>query len=827
MNFTILKKISWMAVLFFSVSIHAQTNCISGCNENTFVNTSDPNTIEYDNIISVFHSSIIKEVDGNFKVWGQGIGADRSHKYSPTLLLPSEGYNYEGEVLKVAAGSIAGISNTEEFALLTSERLYYWGTRGYLVNQNIRSGNTFNHNFAPSNAIATEGVSGTNPTGLPMGVAPEDVKMMFGSYGTLVIVTCDGKAYVLSFTGGKNGNGFLNNNNPQTWTRVLTAANTPLENVVAVRGTRSALIALTSDGKLYTWGSDTFLGNGTSSSSRAYATEMTLPAGVVPKMIGMTQAGVSLNKQTYYLLGTNGELWSLGDNSQRQLGDFTNTASTTWVQPQKPAAQGGGSFNDVVWISPNEHDGTHAAINVITSDKKLYAWGSNNGSMIGAPTTSSQNPIYMPGGLGSNDAIIAVETGGHTSVAIKQCSQNYGYVGHKINGSMGDGSTGTSNPTTYSFSTAVAIVCGASTTPKVEDVLKICEVELADLSDALIGQVPPDVTLEWYLDEARQFPVSDPSQVNIGEYYAFFIPNNTMACDNPSGALVSVQHYVEGEPGFGQCPQACLESVEEGDEFEWYYANFQRPNGSTVSNSFTQPATTGGYVFDVFKLDNSFNMKINGIPLATQELQFQNGIANLPMNIRFKDGDYYSNQADNIWDIVGTVENPMIRVVIEPTGVIKIYGSKSSGGPLEELELYNGATFNVASWNTSGVNEVEVSQLVEGITEMRGLGYGVNIVECVCYNPANTSQAGLDTKVGITSLNRAGAELDNWPMVRKSGFIALESNSKGFVVNRFSTLELENITSPQEGMMVFDTDEKCLKLYSDGEWRCFVNPTCP
>src|SRR5690625_996343 len=97
MNFTILKKVSWMAVLFFSVSIHAQTNCISGCNENTFVNTSDPNTIEYDNIISVFHSSIIKEVDGNFKVWGQGIAPDRTHVYSPIQLLPSNGYNYDGD----------------------------------------------------------------------------------------------------------------------------------------------------------------------------------------------------------------------------------------------------------------------------------------------------------------------------------------------------------------------------------------------------------------------------------------------------------------------------------------------------------------------------------------------------------------------------------------------------------------------------------------------------------------------------------------------------------------------------------------------------------
>src|SRR5690625_7974565 len=107
---------------------------------------------------------------------------------------------------------------------------------------------------------------------------------------------------------------------------------------------------------------------------------------------------------------------------------------------------------------------------------------------------------------------------------------------------MGDGSTGTSNPTTYSFSTAVAIVCGASTTPKVEDVLKICEVELADLSDALIGKIPPDVTLEWYLDEARQFPVSDASQVNIGAYDAFVIPLNTMACNNRSWEVLSLLH---------------------------------------------------------------------------------------------------------------------------------------------------------------------------------------------------------------------------------------------------------------------------------------------
>lgn len=827
MNFTIsIQRIVWLTLFLFTVTINGQTHCISGCNENTFVNTSDPNTIEYDNIISVFHSTLIKEVDGTFKVWGSGIAPNRGHVYSPTQLLPSNGYNYDGEALKVAAGSMRGSGNIEEFAVLTTEGLYFWGTRGNLVVSNVRSGSSNNHNFSKSNAIATTGVSGTNPTGLPMGVAPEDVKMMFGAYRTLVITTCNGEAYVLSNTGNKSGNGTTGNSS-ESWTRVLTAANMPLENVVAVRGTETALVALTSDGKLYTWGTDTFLGNGTSSSSRTYATEMTLPTGVVPKMIGMTQAGTAINKQTYYLLGANGDLWSLGNNDHRQLGNRSTTASTTWTRPLKPVAQGDAPFNDVVWISPNEHDGTHAAINVITSDKKLYAWGSNNGSMIGAGDgTGNFDPVYMPGGLGSDDAIIAVETGGHTSVTIKQCSQNYGYVGHKTNGSMGDGTTGSGNPTTYSFSTAVAIVCGASTSPKVEDVLSVCEGQFADLSNSLIGSIPPDVTLKWYLDEDRQTEVNDPSQVSVGLYYAFFIPNNNMACDNPEGAEVTVRYLEEGEPGFNECHQICIEPVD-GESFSWLYANEVLQDGSTVSHSLTQPATNGGYTFDIYALDNSFNMRINGVPLATQELQFQANISGSPMNVRFKDGAMYGAGANDIWLIIGTAENPMIRVNISNNGEISMYGSKTSGALLQELELYGGAQFNTITWNTVGENEIEVSQLVEGETQMQGYGYGVNRFECVCYNPANTSQVGLDTNVGITLLERAGVENGNWPMVRKSGFIALESNSKGFVVNRLSTAQFDNITSPQEGMLVYDIDIDCLKIYSDGEWRCFVQPTCP
>ena len=54
--------------------VKAQNNCVTGnCNPNIYAYSLDPNTIEYDNMISVFHSSMIREADGTVKVWGQGV----------------------------------------------------------------------------------------------------------------------------------------------------------------------------------------------------------------------------------------------------------------------------------------------------------------------------------------------------------------------------------------------------------------------------------------------------------------------------------------------------------------------------------------------------------------------------------------------------------------------------------------------------------------------------------------------------------------------------------------------------------------------------------
>ena len=104
----------------------------------------------------------------------------------------------------------------------------------------------------------------------------------------------------------------------------------------------------------------------------------------------------------------------------------------------------------------------------------------------------------------------------------------------------------------------------------------------------------------------------------------------------------------------------------------------------------------------------------------------------------------------------------------------------------------------------------------------------VSVVLCaVCYNNPNTTTAGVDTKHGITLLQRAGADNGNWPMIRKSAITALEANTKGFVVTRQTTSQINAILSPQEGMMTYDTDLGCLKIYDGTAWSCFSTPTCP
>lgn len=134
-------------------------------------------------------------------------------------------------------------------------------------------------------------------------------------------------------------------------------------------------------------------------------------------------------------------------------------------------------------------------------------------------------------------------------------------------------------------------------------------------------------------------------------------------------------------------------------------------------------------------------------------------------------------------------------------------------------EIKNGASNKVRVQLTTVTNEVKI---VDVFIEYPP----------ICTKPANTTGTALNTIVGITNLGRAEGNGNlnddtSWPMMRKGGWLALESNDKGFVVTRMTTTQITAISAPQEGMIVYDTDAKCLKLYDGTKWSCFSQPVCP
>jgi len=172
-----------------------------------------------------------------------------------------------------------------------------------------------------------------------------------------------------------------------------------------------------------------------------------------------------------------------------------------------------------------------------------------------------------------------------------------------------------------------------------------------------------------------------------------------------------------------------------------------------------------------------------------------------------------------------------------------------------DITVNTGNSYDIPDVQTLGISSTFLVGIGNGECAESGESASNEVVlpmctaTTVCYKPGIAPSAGnpaLPTKAGITSLNRAGAQdADNWPMVRNGGWIALEAKTKGFVINRVAFTDADsNPATPEvpvgipavnftEGMMVYDTTNKCLKIYtsvnngSSFEWHCMTTQTCP
>jgi hypothetical protein len=97
----------------------------------------------------------------------------------------------------------------------------------------------------------------------------------------------------------------------------------------------------------------------------------------------------------------------------------------------------------------------------------------------------------------------------------------------------------------------------------------------------------------------------------------------------------------------------------------------------------------------------------------------------------------------------------------------------------------------------------------------------VHELDNYCTKPAVLGKPDGYTKMGITIQQKT----NDWPENIPNGFLALESKLKGFVITRVQhvspTPKLgDAVAEPKEGMIVYDIQDSCVKLYNGTRWNC-------
>jgi len=445
-------KLFLTTIVLASTSLQVEAQCIP--------------TNKYDKIISSFHQSVAIKSDGTYSTWGDLMASNgTSAVLSPQDINVTNYPTLTGTVLKASLGSNR---TSAQGIVLSTTGLFAWGTSGTVIDATLtNNGDSFRRIATPTGGDAN--------TGLPVGVTPANVKMLFTTYQTLAIVTSGGDVWVLTQAAMQlAGNGLTGTPSAaqkKTWYKVQTSAGVSLANVDAIRGqvadgTHNALMAVTTSGAIYTWGASTFLGDGSAvSSNRTYATSMSLPTGVTGadvKMIGVNGGNntTTSTNNTYYLLSNQGYLYALGENNNKQVGDYTTTTRTSWVNVKTSPST---NMSGITTFSVQEHDAAYSAAVAVTTTGDLYTWGENQRNMLGQTNAAQNYDPSIPATFNQGaDRALFAEVGGHTLVYLKQGTTQFCYVGHKTNGSMGDGTTANVDVVAFDCSNTPSLyICGS------------------------------------------------------------------------------------------------------------------------------------------------------------------------------------------------------------------------------------------------------------------------------------------------------------------------------------------------------------------------------
>lgn len=397
-------------------------------------------------VSSSFHSSLMIDYTGAVQYWGESSHPTSGATAATPGIVPSS--LYSGTPLAVAASSVVTGTRGHQMYLLTSDSLYGWGSTA-------------------GSATFTAFTSIPLPTtlnGAAFTMSAANIEFITSSGGGLAIVTkinaaTNGEVFVLlpSATGGGSaytyGDGTTSAFNT-SWHQVKTNATTYLQGVTRLSHSQKAFMAIGASNAIYAWGEKVWVGGATSATDNAYATQITTLPSVTPVDVNIVSrtsyASTTAQYTSQFILGNNGKVYGIGEGYHGVLGQGNETDATSWTTVKD--ATGTTDLTNIIQISSNNayvYSSAFYSIGALNSDGQLYLWGDNSYSMIGGTNTFETLP-KLPPNFDVNDARVGYFCmGGHTTLAFLQGSNRFCYIGHRTQGSMGDGTTASTTKSFY------------------------------------------------------------------------------------------------------------------------------------------------------------------------------------------------------------------------------------------------------------------------------------------------------------------------------------------------------------------------------------------
>ena len=328
--------------------------------------------------------------DGHLYAWGDNSRGALGNGDSPTngstpvvVSLPSG----------VTPTAIAASQGTG-YAIGSDGHLYAWGDGTYGT---LGNGTLGNGTFSDTPVVVS----------LPAGVTPTAIA---GGFESAYAIGSDGHLYAW----GDNFYGELGDGNDNSPTPVLVSLPSGVT-PKAIAGGGGFALAIGSDGHLYAWGlnSNGALGDGSTTNSTTPVL-VSLPSGVTPTAIAGGGAAA-------YAVGSDGHLYAWGLNSSGQLGNGSTTDSSTPVLVSLPS---GVTPSTIAAGSGTGAVGSGGAAYAIGSDGHLYAWGNDNDGELGdGSNTNSSTPVLVSLPPGSTPQKLAPESGSASGYAIVNAAQ--------------------------------------------------------------------------------------------------------------------------------------------------------------------------------------------------------------------------------------------------------------------------------------------------------------------------------------------------------------------------------------------------------------------